>query len=148
MTSLRRLLFAVVCLLWAGVLLGIALAEAVKFRAPTLSRSVAFDVGRTVFHASQSLQLLPLALAVAAAARSRLTRSAWACLAVAALALLLQTVWLFPLLDARAQTLIAGGVPAGPSPHASYASLEVLKVLALTLAAVLALRTPDARASP
>jgi hypothetical protein len=145
MTPFRRLLFAVVCLLWAGLLLGVSLAEAVKFHAPTLSRSAAFDVGRTVFHASQMLQLLPLGLAVVAAASSRIGRLAWACLAAAGLALLVQTVWLFPLLDARAQTVIAGGIPAGPSPHASYASLEVLKVLALTVAAVLALRAPNGR---
>jgi hypothetical protein len=145
MRPFRHLLFAVVCLLWAGVLLGVSLAEAVKFHTPTLSRSAAFDVGRTVFHASQTLQLLPLGLAVASAAAGRVARWAWGCLAAAGLALLAQTVWLFPLLDARAQTLIAGGVPVGPSPHSAYASLEVLKVLALILAAVLVLRAPDTK---
>jgi hypothetical protein len=141
MSSLRRLVFAVVCLLWAGILVGVSLAETVKFRVPTLSRTAAFDVGRTVFHVSQTLQLLPLGMALASGTVGRISRVAWACLAAAVLALLVQTVWLFPVLDARAQVLIDGGVPVGPSPHAAYATLEVLKVLALIAAAVFALKT-------
>lgn len=131
--------FAVVCLLWAGVALGVAVAETAKFRTPTLSRTAALDVGRTVFRVSQTLQLFPLGLALALAAGGRLPRRAWAALATAGLALLVQTAWLFPLLDSRAQTLMAGGSPVGASPHAAYGILEVLKVLALILASVLAL---------
>jgi hypothetical protein len=139
-SSLRRLVFAVVCLLWAGIVLGVSFAETVKFHVPTLSRSAAFDVGRTVFRISQTLQLLPLGMALASGAAGQLSRGAWGCFTAAVLALLVQTVWLFPSLEARAQTLIAGGVPAGHSPHAAYATLEVLKVLALVAAAVLALK--------
>jgi hypothetical protein len=142
MSSLRRLVFAVVCLLWAGIVLGVSLAETVKFRVPTLSRSAAFDIGRTVFRVSQTLQLLPLGMALASGAAGRVSRAAWAFLWTGVLALLIQTVWLFPALDARAQTLIDGGVPVGHSPHAAYATLEVLKVLALTAAAVFALKAP------
>ncbi len=140
MSALRRLVFAVVCLLWAGILIGISLAETVKFRVPGLSRAAAFDVGRTVFHVSQTLQLLPLGMALASGTVGRVSRAAWACLGAAAAALLVQTVWLFPALDARAETLINGGVPVGHSPHAAYAVLEVLKVLALIAAGVLALK--------
>jgi hypothetical protein len=142
-SSLRRLVFAVVCLLWAGIVLGVSVAETVKFHVPTLSRSAAFDVGRTVFHVSQRLQLLPLGMALASGAAGRISRAAWGCLTAAVLALLVQTVWLFPALEARAQTLIAGSVPVGHSPHAAYATLEVLKVLALVAAAVLVLKAPS-----
>jgi hypothetical protein len=146
----RRAGFAVVCLLWAGLALGVAMAETAKFRTPTLSRPAALDVGRTVFRASQTLQLFPLGLALAFAAWGRLPRRAWASLAVAGLALVVQTAWLFPLLDARAQTLMAGGSPVGASPHAAYGMLEVVKVLALILASVLALaaNTPSPGTRP
>jgi hypothetical protein len=137
----RRVGFAVVCLLWAGLVIGVALAETMKFRAPMLSRNAALDIGRTVFRASQTLQLLPLGLALAWAALGRVSRRTWACLAVAVLTLLVQREWLFPLLDARAQALIAGALPVSASPHAAYATLEVLKVLSLIAASVLALRT-------
>jgi hypothetical protein len=143
MSSMRRVLFAVVCLLWAGIVLGVSVAETVKFHVPSLSRTAAFDVGRTVFHASQTLQLLPLVLALGSAMAGRVSRATWGCLTAAVSALLIQTVWLFPVLDARAQVLISGGVPTGHSTHAAYATLEVLKVLALIAAAVLALRAPS-----
>src|SRR5271154_3134958 len=130
MSSARRLPFAVVSLLWAGVVIGISIAEAVKFRTPTLTRTVAFDIGRTVFRASQWVQFGLFALGLGSAVAGRLPRWAWYCFALVGGTLLLQSVFLFPLLDARAQTIIAGGVPAGASPHAAYAALEVLKVLA------------------
>jgi Domain of unknown function (DUF4149) len=142
MTSNRRLPFAVVCLLWAGIVIGISFIEApVKFRTPTLSRSVAFDVGRTVFRASQWVQLGFGLLALCTALLGRAPRRAWACFLLASGTLVLQMAWIFPVLDARAQTVIAGGVPAGASPHALYGALEVLKVLALLAAGVLSLQS-------
>jgi hypothetical protein len=142
MTSTRRLPFAVVCLLWAGIVIGISFIEApVKFRTPTLSRIVAFDVGRTVFRASQWVQLGFGLLALGVAFLGPAPRRAWACFLLAAGTLVLQTVWIFPVLDARAQTIIAGGAPAGASPHALYGALEVLKVLALLAAGVLSLQS-------
>jgi hypothetical protein len=135
MSSPRRLPFAVLCLLWAGILVGITFTETMKFHAPTLSRSVAFDVGRTIFHASQRLQVGLLIVALLAALVGEVPRWAWVFLAVVAGTLLLQVVWIFPILDARAQAIIAGGVPVGTSPHGFYALLEGLKVLALLLAA-------------
>ena len=143
MKSARALPFPVVCLLWAGILIGISFIESpVKFRTPTLTRTVAFDVGRTVFHASQLVQVGLGVLALGAALLGRVPRGASACLGAAYAALLLQVVWIFPELDARAQVLISGGIPTGPSHHALYAILEVVKLLALIVAAVLALESP------
>lgn len=140
MSSPRRLPFAVVCLLWAGIVVGISFIEApVKFHAPTLTRTVAFDVGRTVFHASQWVQAAFAVLALGAALFGRLPRRAWLCLAVGVGALVVQMGWLFPLLAARAEAILSGGVPTGPNPHGAYGLLEVLKVLGLITGAVLAL---------
>ena len=118
-----------------------------KFRTPTLTRVVAFDVGRTVFAASQWVQAGLAAVAVATAFIGRVPRWAALCLALGAGALVVQMGWLFPVLDARAQTVISGGVPSGPNPHGTYGVLEVLKVLALLGGAVLALRTPTPAAA-
>jgi hypothetical protein len=132
----RRLPFAGVCLLWAGVVVGVAFAEAVKFQAPTLSRGVALDVGRTVFHASQWAQVGLLVLALGAALAGRVPRSAWACLLLVTAALVLQMVWVFPELAARAQAVLAGGMPPGPSRHTVYTLLEALKLFGLVAGAV------------
>jgi hypothetical protein len=145
MSSNRRIPFAVVCLLWAGIVIGISFIEApVKFRTPTLTRAVAFDVGRTVFNASQWVQVGLGLLALGVGSWGGLPRRVWMCLGLGAAALLLQMVWIFPALDARAQVVIAGGIPQGSSPHALYGVLELVKLLALGTASVLALRSPIA----
>jgi len=143
MTPWRRLPLAVLCLVWAGVVIGISFIEApVKFRAPTLTRTVALDVGRTVFQASQLVQAGLGALALGAAFWGRVGRWVWLCLAAVGAALALQMAWIFPLLDARAEAIIAGTTPVGwPMLHTLYGALEVLKLLALGAAAVLALRS-------
>jgi hypothetical protein len=139
MSSTRRLPFASLCLLWAGIVIGVAFAEALKFRVPTLSRSVALDVGRTVFGASQWVQLGLLALALVSAVAGRVSRFAWASLALVAVSLLLQMRWLFPLLEAQAQGALAGAVPTDSAAHRGYVRLEALKLLALGVAAYVSL---------
>ncbi len=143
MSSRRLLPFAVLCLLWAGIVVGISFIEApVKFHAPTLTRAAALDVGRTVFQASQWVQAVFAVLAVGAALFGRVPRPAWLCLAVGVGALVVQMEWLFPLLAARTEAILSGAVPTGPNPHRAYGLLEVFKVLALILGAVLALLLP------
>jgi hypothetical protein len=140
MRMARRIPFAMVCLVWAGIVIGISFIEApVKFHTPTLSRAVAFDVGRTVFSASQWVQVGLGLLALGLAGWGGLPRRAWMCFGLVAAALLLQMTWIFPVLDARAQVVIAGGTPQGASPHALYGALELVKLLALGTASVLAL---------
>jgi hypothetical protein len=107
---IRRWLLPVVCLLWAGACIGVAFAEGEKFRAPSLSRNAAVDVGRTVFHAWQEVQFGPMVLVLLGAIGGRLPRSASVCVTVAWTVLLFQTVLLQALL-AQADTLLAGGVP-------------------------------------
>ena len=118
MTPARRLPFTIACLVWAGIVIGISFIEApVKFHTPTLTRVVAFDVGRTVFGASQRVQAGLAVLVLGAAVWARVPRRAWLALGVVAITLLLQMAWIFPVLDARAEVVIAGGVPTGSSPH-------------------------------
>ncbi|HXX30943.1 MAG TPA: DUF4149 domain-containing protein [Myxococcaceae bacterium] len=143
--SPRRIPVAFLCLVWVGIIVGISFIEApVKFRTPTLTRPVALDVGRTVFHASQLVQAALLALALAAGALGRAPRWVWLLLGGVAAALALQMAWLFPVLDARAEAIIAGRTPGGSPAHALYGALEVLKVLGLAAAAVLSLLQYDA----
>jgi hypothetical protein len=45
-------------------------------------------------------------------------------------------VWVFPELAARAQAVLAGGMPPGPSRHTVYTLLEALKLFGLVAGAV------------
>lgn len=142
---LARAVLPVACLLWAGIVVGISFIEApAKFRAPTLTLPVALDVGRHVFAASHAVQIGLGVVVLAGLLAGGARRRARALVIVAALVILaVQVALIVPVLDARAAVYIAGGTPAGTSPHGFYVGLEVLKLLALMVAG-----TRNAAAAP
>jgi hypothetical protein len=127
--------------LWAGVLIGVSfLAAPAKFAAPSLSLPVAMDVGR---HEFGVLNLVEIGLAIAVlalAALARPARTIWLGLGIAALIVAAQTVWLLPLLAARAALIIQGGTPPPAPWHRLYAGAELLKLLTLLVTGWLMLR--------
>jgi hypothetical protein len=121
-----------ISLLWAGLVIGISFIEApAKFRAPSLTREVALDVGRHVFHASHRVQLVFAAALLAFATLGSLSWLEWFALGLAEVIYFVQLLWLLPALVRRAQAIISGQTPAGDSPHALFIALEVAKLGAL-----------------
>jgi hypothetical protein len=118
--------------LWAGLLVGVSfVATPVKFLAPSLSLAVALDVGRQTFWALNWIEIgcaVVLLVIVLAGYRAKVVVSLAVLLAAA---VLVQAVWLLPLLDARTGLIIAGQ-PSPPSfLHPVYVVLEVLKLVLL-----------------
>ncbi len=136
-----RTAFGALILLWAGVLIGVSfLAAPAKFAAPSLGLPVAMDVGRQEFGTLNLVEIGIALGALALAALARPARRVWLGLGIAALIVAAQSVWLLPLLDARAALIIQGQTPP-PSPwHTLYVLAEVLKLLALLVTGWLALR--------
>jgi MFS superfamily sulfate permease-like transporter len=130
-------------LLWAGVLIGVSfLAAPAKFAAPSLTLPVALDVGRQEFG---TLNLVEIGLAVLTLALAVLTRPGrpiWLGLAIAALVVAAQALWLLPLLDARALLVIQGQTPQPAPWHTLYIVLEAAKLVALLTAGWLAVARP------
>jgi hypothetical protein len=124
---------------WAGLAFGVGfLATPAKFLAPSLSLPVALDVGRQTFRIYNRVELALLAALLIPAVMSR-GRLRW-CVALAppALIVLLEAVWLIPVLDARVAVILAGGGARLPPSalHAVYIGVEAFKVcwlLALAL---------------
>jgi hypothetical protein len=122
---------------WIGVALATDTAAVAKFRAPTLARWVAFDVGRHQF--SAALKLEGLVAALTSATSWARTGTVSAALGVALVALVAQAFVLFPRLDARAQAFIAAAGDATKAPrdgarvHAVYLLVEAVKLIALAL---------------
>lgn len=117
----------VVCLLWAGITIGVSfIATPAKFLAPSLTLPAALDVGRHTFAIAHLAQLViaPLAIVLALGARRVLP-------IVAVAALLVQHVVLLPILDARAGAILVGAPMQSSSPHGAYVALELVKVVAL-----------------
>ena len=140
LASLRCALGALI-LLWAGVLIGISfLAAPAKFNAPSLSLPVAMEVGRQEFAVLNRVEIGLAVLTVALAALVRPGRVVALGLALAALVIAVQSLWLLPVLDARALAIIQGETPQPAPWHMLYIVLEVSKLLALLVAGWLALR--------
>ena len=140
---ITRCALGALTMLWAGVVIGVSfLAAPAKFAASSLTLPVAMEVGRQEFGA---LNLAEIALAVvtlAIAGYARPERTVWLGLGLATLIVLLQSAWLLPVLDARAELIIRGETP-GPAPwHALYIGAEVVKLLALLVIGWLALWRP------
>jgi len=56
-----KLLFGMIAILWIGMLLAVGMESVVKFDTPSLTRAVAFDEGRYVFHFFNKVQFVMLA---------------------------------------------------------------------------------------
>ena len=137
--TLRCALGALI-MLWAGVLIGISfLAAPAKFNAPSLTLPVAMEVGRQEFGILNRVEIGFAVLTLALAAYLRPGRLIWLALGIAALVVAVQALWLLPVLDARALSIIQGETPPAAPWHTLYIVLEVSKLLSLLIAGWLAL---------
>ncbi len=120
------------CLIWAGMLLGISFLEApVKFTAPSLTLPVGLDVGRHVFQAFNKVEIVFGTLLFILIVRSKLSPIINILFAFVIFLLILESVWLLPVLDERVLIIIAGGVPEKESPHIWYVLFDAAKVISL-----------------
>jgi hypothetical protein len=117
--------------LWLGVLIGVSfIATPVKFRAPSLTRPVALEVGRITFRLFSRIEwgFAALLLGIGATSNGVLWRLPLSGIVVAIVAL--QSTWLLPV-NRRISLLIAGE-SLGPSHvHQIYSAVEGIKLLAL-----------------
>ena len=123
-------LAAKIALLWTGLGLGVAfLATPAKFLAPSITLPIALDVGRQTFWVVDRVELALCGLLTVLAAFA-VRRSRWAiAFAVPTAIVLIQALWLIPVLDARVGLVIAGQTPP-PSPlHLVYIAAEAAKAL-------------------
>ncbi len=116
------------------------LATPVKFLAPSLDLPTALDVGRHTFGAfikAEAALAALLALAILLGWRRTIPLVA---AGLAAAIVVAEAAWLLPVLDARVQIILDGGTPSPSSLHTLYVVLESVKLAALALVGVLALR--------
>lgn len=122
----------VLCLIWAGMLLGISFLEApVKFTAPSLTLPIGLDVGRHVFQAFNKVEIVFGTLLFIFIVRSKLSPILNILFAFTIFLLILECVWLLPVLDERVLIIIAGGIPEKESPHIWYVLFDAAKVISL-----------------
>jgi hypothetical protein len=144
---MTRIFLPALFLFWSGLLFGVAfLATPIKFAAPSLSLPVAVDVGRQTFGMLNQFELglsaLLLGLLWRGARALPVRLGGLAVIAIVAV----ETFWLLPRLDQRAEIVIAGGEPAPSRLHQVYIGLdavELVLLLTLGLATLYALSRPS-----
>lgn len=128
-----------VAALWLGLLLGVSfLAAPVKFQAASLALPVALDVGQVTFALFSRVEWAVAALTAVCLLIARPGKGAAAIFLPVLAIVLLQALWLLPVLDARLEAVIAGNPPPPSSHHLVYIAADAAKALLLAALAVAA----------
>lgn len=115
-----------------GMVLAISFLEApLKFRAPGVTLKIGLGIGRLVFQALNTIEVVLAALILIAVALGSPAAAAVTALIAAAVVLALQLVAVRPRLARRSDAVLGG--EDGPRSHAhfAYAGLEAVKAVAL-----------------
>jgi hypothetical protein len=127
------LAFAVIYL-WIGFICAISFMEAwLKFRAPGVNLQIGLGIGRLVFNALNKVEWVFAIALVISLFNSKDTiytfSNVFFCLPL--VLLIIQTSWLLPALDARAQMHIDGKAVPASNLHLYYVAFEITKTIAL-----------------
>lgn len=120
--------------LWLGFVLAISFMEAwLKFRAPGVTLPIGLSIGRLIFNVLNKIEWLFMGIAIIHILFNRMEFNLFQLLIslVLLIILILQTFWLLPLLDARAELYIQGMQVESSYLHLYYVIGEILKVTAL-----------------
>jgi hypothetical protein len=129
-----------VTFVWLGMVLAISFLEApLKFRAPNVTLQIGLGIGRLVFRALNTVEVVfALVLLAIVLAGPTPTRTAVA-FAVAFATLAIQLIAVRPRLTRRSDEVLAGTEGPRSRAHYGYVGLEVVKVGALIAAGILLL---------
>ena len=121
--------------IWFGMVLAISFMEApLKFQATGITIPLGLGIGRLVFFTLNKMEIVCALLLLIAFFRDRVnTRTMKVTFSLALLILFLETVWLLPVLDARAELVIAGTASPFSNSHIVYIVFDVIKLISLAV---------------
>lgn len=129
-------LLPAIYLIWVGLILGVSfIATPVKFQAPHLTMPVALEVGKATFHLFNLIEWCVIITAIVLTAISSKMSQNWPMVMLLLSIVMLQTFWLLPVLDIRADEIIVGGTPDPGHYHWFYIALEIFKLTLTVFAA-------------
>jgi len=128
-----RILQIAIPFIWFGMIGAISFMEApLKFQAPGITLGLGLGIGRLVF---QTLNIIEVTFAVLLLVSLFVNRPtgkfAKLSTAVIVTLLLLETVWLLPALDVRAEAVIQGTAAPYSHMHLLYIAFDAIKFLLL-----------------
>lgn len=120
---------------WIGLVLGLSFIEApLKFQAPGITTNLGLGIGKLVFSMSNRIQLGFLVIVSLSLVLNLMTPN-WKYLPfflLVMLIMLIQTFYLLPALDDRANLRISGQIVESTYHHLTFVGLEILKLISLT----------------
>lgn len=121
---------------WIGFVGAISFMEAwLKFQAPGITLPLGLGIGRLVFHALNKVELVLSVVIIASMFYGNVKNLKWDHLFffIPFLIVILQSTWLLPVLDARAEMHIQGLHVPPSNLHFYYIGMEVIKVVCLII---------------
>lgn len=121
----------IVAFIWVGFVCAISFMESwLKFQAPGITVPLGLGIGRLVFNALNKTEwffavLIGINLIVS---KHTLKQASTIFFALPIVLLLLQTFWLLPALDTRAELVINGATSEPSTLHWWFVGLEIIKV--------------------
>lgn len=121
--------------LWIGSVAAISFMEAwLKFQAPGVTLAIGLGIGRLVFGVLNKVEwVFAFTILIVIIGGERRVNWQNALFLISILVLVVQTFWLLPELDARADLVMQEQAVAPSNLHLYYVSAEVLKVIALSI---------------
>ncbi|MDF9801368.1 hypothetical protein OKW21_006677 [Catalinimonas alkaloidigena] len=119
--------------LWIGFVCAISFMEAwLKFKAPGVSLHIGLGIGRLVFNVLNKVEwVLAFAVITSLLSSGGTLQASFMFLFIPLILLVIQTFWLLPALDVRAEMYIQGLAVPPSDLHIYYIVAEVCKVISL-----------------
>jgi hypothetical protein len=138
--SFARAVAVAVIFVWLGMVLAISFLEApLKFRAPNVTLQIGLGIGRLVFRALNTVEVVLAIVILVATIASPPAAGAATALAIAFAVLALQIGAVRPRLTHRSGQVLAGLDAPRSRGHYVYVGLEAIKALALAAGGILLL---------
>ena len=145
-TEVKSPIAIVSVFLWIGFVCAISFMEAwLKFQAPGITLPLGLGIGRLVFSMLNKVEwVFALAIVIQLVIHKAPPLSAKTITFLVPLLLLfIQTLWLLPALDARAEMYIQDTTPPASNLHFYYAGAEVIKVICLLIYGITIFKKTD-----
>jgi hypothetical protein len=138
----RKILQIAIPFVWFGAVIAISFVEApLKFQAPGITIPLGLGIGRLVFFALNKIEIaLGSVFLISIVGAIGIGRKALVIFTAIAIILLLETVWLLPWLDSRAEHVINGTADPFSKLHFVYIAFDAVKLILLLVLGIIVAR--------
>jgi hypothetical protein len=123
--------------IWAGLVIGISFIEApLKFQAPGITLELGLGIGKIVFGALTTIEIVISILSVLFLYLIKEKRKFFFLFAIPVVIVVIDNIILLPILNERLDLIVNGTPPPASYTHWYYIVLEIIKLVFLILSGV------------